>query len=535
MNRARTILTDGVAVADRAESVSIAEPHMNGTAGLPAAAGPVEASTTWGESAASASQYSVPRRFLWATDVLVQGVAVMAAWRLSPLVPTLPASGPGRYSEIFWVPFVMIPAALLTFQVLGGYRPLLEQSRTRLILGSAAAALAGISLVSLVLVAAGNQQISRSFIFALALLCASGLLAHRAAIRFYKNLRLKAGAYARNVVVVASPQVCRRLASHFARSVSPSLYRLVGHLETQADGSGPPMPPSPDVPTTGGLGTVNELGDLLVHRPIHDVVAVVAGGPEPWLRTVVEQCEFFRVTLRLVPEALIERPPHDLEMMAHGDPLRLPTVVLRPHQVESEALFAKRVLDIAISGVLLVLLAPLFLLIAVAIKLTSPELPVFYPWRVVGYRGRPFTGYKFTTMIADAERRQVDLEHLNEMSGPVFKIKADPRITPLGRFLRKYSLNELPQLWSVLKGDMSLVGPRPAYPNELARYELWHKRKLCVQPGITCLWQIRGRNRISNFDDWVQMDFEYIDHWSLWLDVKILVRTLGVVVTGSGS
>jgi hypothetical protein len=106
-------------------------------------------------------------------------------------------------------------------------------------------------------------------------------------------------------------------------------------------------------------------------------------------------------------------------------------------------------------------------------------------------------------------------------------------ITPLGRFLRRSSLDELPQLWSVLKGDMSLVGPRPAYPNELARYELWHKRKLCVQPGITCLWQIRGRNEISNFDDWVRMDFEYIDNWSLWLDLKILLRTVGAVVRGS--
>jgi lipopolysaccharide/colanic/teichoic acid biosynthesis glycosyltransferase len=117
----------------------------------------------------------------------------------------------------------------------------------------------------------------------------------------------------------------------------------------------------------------------------------------------------------------------------------------------------------------------------------------------------------------------------------VFKIRRDPRVTPMGRFLRKYSLNELPQLWSVLVGDMSLVGPRPAFPHELAKYEYWHKRKLSVRPGITCLWQVRGRNRITNFDDWVRMDLEYIDTWSLWLDVRILVRTAIVVVSGSGS
>ena len=160
---------------------------------------------------------------------------------------------------------------------------------------------------------------------------------------------------------------------------------------------------------------------------------------------------------------------------------------------------------------------------------------MFYPWRVIGLNGRPFTGYKFTTMVADADEKKRSLMERNEMQGPVFKIKSDPRITPFGAFLRKYSLNELPQLWSVLKGDMSLVGPRPAFRHELERYELWHKRKLTVKPGITCLWQVSGRNRISNFDEWVRLDLEYIDRWSLWLDMRILGRTVWAVFSGSGS
>jgi len=138
-------------------------------------------------------------------------------------------------------------------------------------------------------------------------------------------------------------------------------------------------------------------------------------------------------------------------------------------------------------------------------------------------------------MVADADEQKTALMTQNEMTGPVFKIKNDPRVTPLGRFLRKFSLNELPQLWSVLKGEMSLVGPRPAGPHELARYELWQKRKLSIQPGITCLWQVRGRNKISNFDNWVKMDLEYIDNWSLWLDLRILLRTVWVVLRGTGS
>src|SRR5262249_45828926 len=160
----------------------------------------------------------------------------------------------------------------------------------------------------------------------------------------------------------------------------------------------------------------------------------------------------------------------------------------------------------------LIVLSPLLALIALAIKLTTPRLSVFYRWNVVGCNGRPFTGFKFTTMVEDADTRRQELLPHNEMQGPVFKMRKDPRTTPLGRVLRKFSLNELPQLWSVLKGDMSLVGPRPAFPHELERYELWHKRKLSVRPGMTCLWQIRGRNQIVRFDDWVRMDFEYIDN-----------------------
>src|SRR6266496_2892984 len=137
-------------------------------------------------------------------------------------------------------------------------------------------------------------------------------------------------------------------------------------------------------------------------------------------------------------------------------------------------------------------------------------------------------------MVSNADQLKTDLYARNEMVGPVFKIKDDPRTTKFGRFLRKYSLNELPQLWSVLKGDMSLVGPRPAFRHELDRYELWQKRKLCVKPGITCLWQVSGRNRISDFDEWVRLDLEYIDRWSLWLDVRILARTAWAVCSGTG-
>src|SRR5581483_3597999 len=290
-----------------------------------------------------------------------------------------------------------------------------------------------------------------------------------------------------------------------------------------------------EFPEISSLGDVKDLGDLLIHQPIHEVIAVHPNSGGEWINKVIQDCDYFAMPLRIVPEALLLKEPKSLKMVYHSEPLHLPAVVLTPpHSWDSEALFFKRLLDVSVSATLLVLLSPLFALIALAIKLTTPDLPILYPWRVVGRNGVEFIGYKFTTMIRNADQIKRDLISYNEMTGPVFKMKDDPRVTSLGKFLRKYSLNELPQLWSVLKGDMSLVGPRPAGRHELERYEFWHKRKLSIQCGITCLWQVSGRNNINSFDDWVRMDLEYIDNWSLWLDIKILARTAKTVVAGTG-
>ncbi|MFN7107692.1 MAG: sugar transferase [Brevundimonas sp.] len=197
-------------------------------------------------------------------------------------------------------------------------------------------------------------------------------------------------------------------------------------------------------------------------------------------------------------------------------------------------LAVKRVMDIGISATLLVVLFPLLLVVGLAVKIGSPG-PVFYGVDWVGQGGRRFRGYKFRTMIVGADRQEAELQSQNAMNGPAFKIENDPRITPLGRGLRRHSLDELPQLWSVLKGDLSLVGPRPPRVHEHARFTPFQMSKMAVKPGVTCLWQVEGRHRISDFDDWVRLDVRYIETWSLWLDVKILFRTAWVVVKGTGA
>ena len=193
----------------------------------------------------------------------------------------------------------------------------------------------------------------------------------------------------------------------------------------------------------------------------------------------------------------------------------------------------KRLVDIAGSGLFLLLLTPLLVVLAVLVKLTSKG-PALYRWCVVGKNGQPFVSYKFRSMVANADELKAKLQKLNEMSGPVFKLTNDPRITPLGRLMRRYSLDELPQFYSVLKGDMSLVGPRPPLVTEYARFTEFQKQKLAVKPGITCLWQVNGRNEVSDFDDWVRLDLQYIREWSLALDWKILWRTVSTVFAGSG-
>lgn len=214
---------------------------------------------------------------------------------------------------------------------------------------------------------------------------------------------------------------------------------------------------------------------------------------------------------------------------------RRPMLIFRAAPDISYALLAKYTLDRIAAFFLILLLSPLFLIVAAAIRLTSPG-PVIFRQRRAGLHGRPFVMFKFRTMVPDAEKMQKELAELNEMSGPVFKIEKDPRITPIGRILRKTSIDEFPQLFNVLRGEMSLVGPRPLPLYEVEKFEsLGHRRRLSMKPGLTCLWQVRGRNEVRDFDDWVRMDLEYIDNWSLGLDFLLLLRTIPVIFLGRGA
>lgn len=212
----------------------------------------------------------------------------------------------------------------------------------------------------------------------------------------------------------------------------------------------------------------------------------------------------------------------------------VPLIHYQPSPGEPTALALKRVIDVIAALAALVLLSPLMLAVAVLIKLDSPG-PVFFKQRRVGLNGRLFTLLKFRSMVVDAENLLEDLRERNEMTGPVFKVKNDPRITRIGRFIRRFSVDEFPQFINVLKGDMSLVGPRPPIPEEVSLYERKQRRRLSMRPGLTCIWQVAGRNNIPDFERWAQLDLEYIDRWSIGLDFKLMLKTIPVVLSGIGA
>ena len=317
-------------------------------------------------------------------------------------------------------------------------------------------------------------------------------------------------------------QVAQRVLSRIEMGIKLKGYLLLGN-ESEADRT---EMEALGVPC---LGSVENLPSLLSREVVDGVV--FAGET----RTLAGLEDLFLICEDLGVDSLVAANlfPHlvaqvELERLEDLPLLRFTTV---PHN--HFALFLKRALDVAASGAGLLMLSPLFAAVALLVKASSPG-PVFFSQERMGLNGRRFRCHKFRTMVVGAEEKLSQLQHLNEVDGPVFKIKRDPRITRIGALLRKASVDELPQLWNVFVGEMSLVGPRPPIPAEVEKYERWQRRRLSMRPGITCLWQISGRSNID-FDRWMRLDLSYIDNWSFTLDLVILLKTIPAVLTARGA
>jgi exopolysaccharide biosynthesis polyprenyl glycosylphosphotransferase len=279
------------------------------------------------------------------------------------------------------------------------------------------------------------------------------------------------------------------------------------------------------------LGRLADFPGIISNLPIDEVmIALPVKSQYDKIQNIIEKAEEQGITVRCFSHLFNTR----LSVLSMTNLGGIPVLEMTSKPPEDWKYTFKRAFDVVAGSALFILTLPVMLVAAAAIKLTSPG-PVFFIQPRVGYNKRIFDLYKFRTMVMDAEKMQIDLEHANEMDGPVFKIADDPRITAVGKWLRKTSIDELPQLYNVLRGDMSLVGPRPLPVRDYNGFRKdWQRRRFSMRPGLTCLWQIAGRNR-TNFEDWMKLDMEYIDNWSLSGDVKILCQTIPVVINGTGA
>jgi exopolysaccharide biosynthesis polyprenyl glycosylphosphotransferase len=273
---------------------------------------------------------------------------------------------------------------------------------------------------------------------------------------------------------------------------------------------------------------INRLGDVLRNHIVDEVIFVVDKEALARLEEIFLICEEEGIKTRV----MLSFFPHVTSKIYLEALQDLPLLTFSTTPENDYLLFIKNVFDVMLATLLIIVLSPLLLLVALLVKLTSPG-PVIFKQIRCGLGGRKFLLYKFRSMILEAEQVQSDLRHLNEMSEPVFKLSNDPRCTPLGRWLRRFSIDELPQLVNIVKGDMSFVGPRPPIPEEVDKYERWQRRRLRMKPGLTCLWQVRGRNNLD-FGEWMKLDLQYIDTWSLLLDFKICLKTIPIVLLGRG-
>lgn len=466
---------------------------------------------------------------LYAADLTSALAALsIAYWLRSVVLPKLlPKVFPtGLFDLSYYLvlagPIVVIWTALLF--ALGAYRSKRTAGLKDEMWLSARVATTGTVLLTLVVFGARWDFISRPFLLIFFALDVMLGVSVRLLIRLVARQVRAAGLNYRTVVLVGDTQRARAMARLFHEHGWWGFKTLGVVREHPADAPGVA---SADLPV---LGTLEELPAILANHAVDEVVLTVDKGELEKLEDVFLLCEKMGVRTRLVLDFF----PHVFAHVTLEEFQGTPLLTFSTVPGDDMALLVKRGLDIALSIVLGALYSIPVIVSAALIRLSSKG-PAFFQQTRCGLNGRPFTLFKLRTMVDGADEKLSEVAHLNEHDGPVFKAADDPRVTPLGRFVRRFSLDEAPQFWNVLKGEMSLVGPRPPTPDELVRYQEWHRRRLSMKPGVTGLWQVSGRNDILDFDEWMELDLAYIDNWTLGLDIKILLRTIPAVLGGRGA
>ena len=468
---------------------------------------------------------------VFAADLLLVSAAfVLAHWlRASPL-PAVGAVPERFYPLSTYLP--LLPVVLLiwalsfwSFSLYRSHRTISFLEETRELLKAGASATVILTLVVFFLRLdqrlLGDDQLSRTWIVLAGAITFVALIGLRVVLRLTARYLRARGYNYRTILIVGVSPTARAVAESIDRHRYWG-YRIHGFLSNE-------QPAPTRIAGYPVLGTVDQLRDIVDNETVDEVIIATSRDEMGAMERLLVELEEVGVLVRFALNPF----PHAAGQLSVGELDGIPLLSFSSTPTSQAQLFAKRLSDVVVSVLLLLLLSPLLVLIALLIKVTSPG-PVLFRQTRAGLNGRRFTLLKFRTMIQEAERMRPALDHLNEMTGPVFKLRRDPRVTVVGWVLRRFSLDELPQLWNVLRGEMSLVGPRPSMPEEISAYERWQRRRLSMRPGLTCLWQISGRNDLD-FDSWMELDLEYIDKWSPLLDLKILAKTIPVVLSGRGA
>ncbi len=425
--------------------------------------------------------------------------------------------------DYLWLLLIILPIWLGVLHMMGAYHQMRTKTPRQISKIILKASLVGVLLFGSAVFLLRLQYVSRTFIILFSVFGFLMLSCERAILMAYWHVLARMEYFQKKLLVVGTGN----RAQVFIRSVrqNPSWgIRIVGILDRD------PTLVGLTIESTEIIGTLDDLGPLLRQHVVDEVVFVV---PRSWMSEIEEpilQCERVGVRATLAADLFNVNVAKAQSSELEG----MPVISFDTTPADQWQLAIKRIGDLFASLLGIMFLSPLFLVVGAVIKASSPG-PIFFRQIRCGINGRIFMLYKFRTMEANAEDRKAEVEHLNEMVGPIFKATNDPRLTKFGKWLRKTSIDELPQLFNVLKGEMSLVGPRPPIPSEVENYEVWHRRRLSMRPGITGQWQVQGRNRIKNFNDWMRLDLEYIDRWSLVLDMKILLKTIPATLLAIGA
>jgi exopolysaccharide biosynthesis polyprenyl glycosylphosphotransferase len=462
------------------------------------------------------------------TDIAITLLSFIAAYYIRTADKFLEAVSPvagmsrlGPLTDYYWVLVIIVPLWAVLLKSFGTYDSMRTKTYGAVAWIVIKTVIIGFVLTSVSIYFIDKEYFARGILIVFVTLNMTLLLAEKMVLRYLQRYFRARGFNIRRIIIVGTSKSARRFGKHIDDHVGWG-FRLVGFVGGIDD-----EPPPAGLRV---LGNINELVRIIDENIIDEVFFAVPFEKIKGIQDAFWTCEEVGVKVHITADFfnLLLTQTHVENF--HGTPL----LTSSPVPNKALPLMLKRISDILVSAITLTVLSPFLLIISTLIKLTSRG-PVFYKQPRIGLYGRVFNVVKFRSMRVDAEKYRNELEALNEMDGPVFKIKNDPRTTLLGRLLRKTSIDELPQLFNVFRGQMSLVGPRPLPVYEVAQFERWQRRRLSMKPGLTCLWQVGGRSTITDFDDWMKLDLKYIDDWSLGLDLKILLKTIPTVLFTRGA